>query len=197
MKAERVLCPLTTRNNASLQHNNHSRFSRAKLFFYRAAVLKGTKPVTGNSLNKKHAIKSSTQSRPQSRNVFGHWRVHARIPRKKKKSRDCLVDQTMTNHVSVINSWNRLRKNDNITLIHISAAITDERASESLNFVVLYCILLIINCKCLPASCYTRMGPALTRNLSSAFCCCWTTVPLFSVLLVLDVLELLMLLTER
>lgn len=40
----------------------------------------------------------------------------------------------------------------------------------------------------------------LTCSLSSAFCCCWTTVPLFSALLVLVVLELLvllMLLVER
>lgn len=47
---------------------------------------------------------------------------------------------------------------------------------------------------------YTRIGPVLTCSLSSAFCCCWTTVPLFSALLVLVVLELLvllMLLVER
>lgn len=64
-------------------------------------------------------------------------------------------------------------------------------ASKSLSLILL-CSLY----KSLPTR-YTRMGPALTCSLVSSLLCCWTTVPLFSVLLelvVLDVLTLLMLL---
>lgn len=45
-----------------------------------------------------------------------------------------------------------------------------------------------------PPTRYTRMGPALTCSLVSSLLGCWTTVPLFSVLLELAVLEVLTLL---